>query len=94
MRAPLPDDLRIEVCVALARLALGQRTRALVVRGLRRVLFLDALGDRLIFGGRDVAPRRAVVRQRLDLDRLLGHQAFSLTGLAARASSTSLSKAA
>ena len=55
----LPDDLRIEVLVALARLAFGQRTRPLVVRGLRRVLFLDALGDRLIFGGRDVAPRRA-----------------------------------
>ena len=54
---PLPDDLRIEVLVALARLALGQRTRPLVMRGLRRVLLLDALGDRLIFGGRDIAPR-------------------------------------
>ena len=53
----LPDDLRIEVFVTFARLALGQRARARVVRGLGRVLFLDALGNRLILGGRDVAAR-------------------------------------
>src|SRR5208337_1831157 len=68
-----PDDVRIEVFVALARRTFGERPRAPVVRRLGRVLLLDALGDRLVFGGRDVEPRRLVVRQRLDLDRLLGH---------------------
>ena len=61
MRDAVPEDLRIAVWVALAGLALGQRRHARVMRRLGRLLLLDALGDRLVFGGRDVAPRRLVV---------------------------------
>ena len=70
----VPDNLRIEILVALARLALRQRRRAWIDGWLLRMQFLKMFGDRLIFRGRNIFARRALMGEGFDFDGFLGHR--------------------
>ena len=63
----VPDDLRVEIKIALARRALRQRARTGVTLRADRIDFLHPLGDRRQFSRSEVLARRLVVLKRIDL---------------------------
>ncbi|MER9397491.1 hypothetical protein NKI46_05045 [Mesorhizobium sp. M0615] len=75
----IPDDLRVEIAVALPGFAVGQRPRARQRNGMIDAAqdFFLLLEQRGHFGGRIVDPPRLVVGQRVDilLRRRLCHRA-------------------